>query len=251
MRETPAVEEIGVRFHSPFTPFSNLGDSSPIDAVWYTPLAQCANWFGSLQDWSDLKELVNPESNSPNGHIFRTFFRKGKDFDCKLTLDLLRGGDFTLACSAFRDSLASRPNPQDMEVTHGILQLLVMDRLLYFRNGRNKGFNHSPIFISPRSFARPDKYTEPYVKVCLSWSDHIAQFISAWDLHLMKIGGVSRDSGNSGIVSSLTDGLNRSIGKTRVAKAEGNFCLTALAIRALLIVSDMALPAFISFTFNV
>ncbi len=251
MHTTPTVEEFGAQSHSPFLSFSNLGDVSPIDAIWYTPLAQCANWFSSPQDWVDLKALIESDSNSPDGLIFRTFFQKAKEFDGKLTLDLMRDDNFTIARAAFRDQLVSNPTPYDIEVAHGILQLLVMDRLLYFRSTRNRQSICSPISTSLRPFAQPDDITQPYVNICLSWRKHITHFIKAWDSHQKKTGVISRNSGNREIVSSLTDGLERSMAKTMVAKVEENFCLAVLAMRALLIVSDKYLSMSTSFSFDI
>ncbi len=251
MHTTPAIEAVDELRLFPFTSFSNSDDSSPIDAIWYTPLAQCANWFSSPQDWSDLKALVESESNSAKNHIFRTFFRKGKDFNGKLTSDLLRDDNFTLARAAFRKTLVAKPTPYDMEVAHGFLQLLFMDRLLYFQNHRNDRLIRPPISVSLGPISQPDKQTEPFVEICLAWSKQIDDFIDDWDSHFMKTGTISRASGDTGIVASLHNGLKRSLVVSKMAKVEGNFCLAVLAMRALLIVSNLYLSMSTSFSFDV
>lgn len=189
-----------------------------------------------------LNSLISSsETQTLNRQLFLTFFQRGKDFDAKLAEDLSKDHSFTIARAAFKRNFVSSQNLYDTEVAHGFLQLLLMDRLLYYQNRsrQSSGLYSLPISTSTHSLAKPDKITEPYVKVCESWTEHIKHFVRAWDSQKpLELSYASHNAIRSrSVVSSLADGLTRSQGRSRLAKVEGNFCLAALGIKALLLVS--------------
>ncbi len=237
-----------MRNNLPFSSFCTLGDDSPIDVVWYTPLAQAANWYSSPEDWVALNHLISSSTiHSPNTRVFQTFFKRSKDFDNKITVVLSKTSNFTIGRTAFKDEL-SNPTLHDTEVAHGFLQLLLMDRLLYFQNRhrRHSGLLASPISSSGQSLSQPDKSTLPYVDCCQLWVEKLESFVDAWELQrkARRMPDISNGAMRSRSVGlTLAEGFSRSQGKSRLAKVEGNFCLAALGIRALLIVSGLQLPA--------
>ncbi len=229
---------------SPFSLFCTLGDDSPIDVIWYTPFARSAHWYSSQGDWMALNHLVtsSSEAHHLNSQLFQTFFQRGKDFDTKLAIDLSKEHDFTIARAAFKENHGTTRNPYDAEVVHAFMQILLMDRLLYFKNRHNRAsaLFSSPISTSMGSFSQPDNSTAVFATMCETWLNNIESFVNIWQSQ--RPSTTPADSIRSRtVVSSLAEGLTRSQGQSRLAKVEGNFCLAALGLKALLMVSGFVL----------
>lgn len=225
--------------------FNVLGENIPLDLVDITPWGLAAQWLTSKEEWMQVKamvELNNPPPSSWVDRILFNLYRGAKSYEEDLATDLQRESEFNIAFAAFSDRLPERQNIHTLGFLAAAFRLLVMDRLLHFKQnvGPDKELTVAVNGYAQVQIAEHCSEIAPYVEACAKWDTNLEGLQRAW----VESSQPPQDAGSIARADPLGDPAVKSLvalltvveGRGYVGKVEANFSLAALALRAMILV---------------
>jgi hypothetical protein len=166
--------------------------------------------------------------------IIGNLIERTSQLDCSLCKDLKGASAFSICKTAFRELGPTNVNG-DIHWQKEFFIPLLLDRLLWVEHCINNPSGPVPLpFQTPHdTYSTPNETLDVLADLETNWFTVIQHFVEGWKGHSST--PITVD--NSPPLKSLYDGIERSENNIHAAKVTRNFCLVALAIRSLLIVS--------------
>ena len=235
----------------------------PLTIFGLTASGQGAPWFCTDDDWCEARVAAHAAEDDPHckWRFTKRLFNRVEDFDRRLLDDMVKEKfrEKSLSVAAFSDEVF--PSGAGRDWLHGLMSAQALDRVLWVTSNERATPDERP--SQRRHHAVPSetalsKKMKKLRNAYTNWAETMDEMRRAWttnfradELERIRSQASSRsfesdEEHDREVFSSLYAGAVRSQAGSHIYTAEANFCMCALAMRAL---AQVSLTLFFIFFF--
>lgn len=234
--------------------------TGPLATVLLTPLGASAQYYSKPADWARFIQDGRPSGVNviSRDAIVHSLFRMTSHFDNELALSLTASDPMKRSLARLAFQIAEEKSGRQ-EFYHGLFHTLLFDKFSWALNpvdDTSSQVDTRPIQMPYINECEIPKSAEKVYDIYRNWPETVSTFAGHWvrakdsiEVQIAKA-SAGNASGSSklyksnkqrlrGILGTLVDGVQQSESMMQIALAENNFCMAAIGLFGLFLVSTL------------